>query len=160
MTADLQRELARLVKALLGDAEPARATLPLPRVELRESEHEFCVAAELPGMCGSDVDLRLTGDVLSIRGEMPRDGGAEGAELHIGERWYGRFERQLRLPCAPDPAQVQAEFDRGVLRVRLRKRADAAPEQRIEVHDTAPGALQPRADTGAVAIAEVEARSH
>jgi HSP20 family protein len=90
-----------------------------PQLDVRETEQGLEIAAELPGMSEQDVDLRLEGDLLTLAGEKKDERTQEGGGLHLTERSFGRFQRSFRLPYRPDPNQVQAQFDKGVLRVTL-----------------------------------------
>jgi HSP20 family protein len=134
----LQREAGRVFQELTGgrlSAATRWAPGPLrtPRLDLHETERELCVEAELPGVKPEDLDVRLDGDLLTIRGEKRQEADAARDNVHIAERSYGHFDRLLRLPFTPDPAGVTARFEQGVLRVRLPKRGYAQGGHRIEV---------------------------
>ena len=90
-----------------------------PSLDVRETEQGLEIAAELPGMSEQDVDLRLEGDLLTLAGEKKDERTQDQGGLHLTERSFGRFQRSFRLPYRPDPNQVQAHFEKGVLRVTL-----------------------------------------
>jgi HSP20 family protein len=77
------------------------------------------IAAELPGMSEQEIELRLEGDLLTLTGEKKDERTQERGGLHLMERSFGRFQRAFRLPYRPDPGQVQARFDKGILRIAL-----------------------------------------
>jgi HSP20 family protein len=94
------------------------------------------VTAELPGVDEKDVDVTLEQDVLTIRGEKKtaRDEQNKDKNWHVVERSYGSFSRAIPLPFDPDPAKVEAKFDKGVLHIHLPKPAEVAKkQQKIEV---------------------------
>lgn len=94
-----------------------------PRIEMSESDKEFRIEAELPGMDDDDVELLLRDGVLTIRGEKKSE--REDKSRRMSERFYGRFERQIPLPVDVDEDKVSASFKKGVLYVTLPKTAEA-----------------------------------
>jgi HSP20 family protein len=107
-----------------------------PKIDVTESNGGLEVTAELPGVDEKDVDITLADGVLTIRGEKKSERDEEDKEKnwHIVERNYGSFARSIRLPFDPDMNKVEARFDKGVLRVRLPKSAEAAKKERkIEI---------------------------
>jgi len=106
----------------------------MPGVDVRETRKDVRVTAELPGVDEKDLDVRLDGNTLTIRGEK-RDEKTEteGAWTH-SECCYGSFVRSIPLRAEVDPDRVKATFKRGVLKVTLQKaKPDAAETGRIEV---------------------------
>jgi HSP20 family protein len=119
---------------LLGrnDAEVTSAWCPV--VDVRETEDELALQAELPGLTPEQVNVSVQNGVLTISGEkqQEREEGKDGSEFHLVERRYGRFERSFSLPRSVDAEKVKAEFANGVLIVSLPK-AEAAKPRKIEV---------------------------
>lgn len=108
--------------------------LTVPSIDLVENEKEFLIKAELPGMDASDVELAVSGDVLTIKGEKRDEREEKGENFHLSERRFGSFRRSLPLHPGVDPAKIEASFDKGVLTVKLPKSAQAAAQQRkIEI---------------------------
>jgi len=103
-----------------------------PVIDVEDSE--LVVTAELPGLDAKDFEVTLVGDFLTIKGEKKvenenRDGGS-----HYVERRFGSFSRSVRLPFEASDQQVDAKYDRGVLRIRVPKPAEAQRQvKRIEV---------------------------
>jgi HSP20 family protein len=97
----------------------------LPPMDLVESADDYVLRADLPGLADGDVNVQLEDNVLTISGERKarRDQQQEG--YHRLERAFGSFTRSLTLPDGVDPDGVDAEFDRGVLEIRIPK-----PEQK------------------------------
>jgi HSP20 family protein len=98
-----------------------------PHMELKETDGEYRVLAELPGMDEKDVDVSFRDGVLTIRGEKRAE--ASDRDRTVSERWYGRFERSLALGDV-DEGKASARFDKGVLTVTLPKSAKAQDRTR------------------------------
>ena len=104
-----------------------------PQLDVRETEQGLEIAAELPGMSEQDIELRLEGDLLTLSGEKKDERTQEQGGLHLTERSFGRFQRAFRLPFRPDPGQVQAQFDKGVLRIALPRPQQQQGGGRIQI---------------------------
>jgi HSP20 family protein len=107
-----------------------------PKIDVAESKDAIEVTAELPGVDEKDVDVTLADDVLTIRGEKrtERDEQDKDKNWHVVERGFGSFTRAIPLPFDADASKVEAKFDKGVLRIRLPKPAEAAKkQQKIEI---------------------------
>jgi HSP20 family protein len=139
-----------------------------PNLDVRETEQGLEISAELPGMSEQDVDLRLEGDLLTLSGEKKDERTTQDAGgLHLTERSYGRFQRAFRLPFRPNPDQVQAQFDKGVLRVVLpRPQQQQQGGGRIPIQagaggrqqgGGAPGAAQPSSQQATPSVASNDA---
>jgi len=101
-----------------------------PHVDVRETDKQLVVEAELPGIDDKDISLSLQDGVLTIRGEKKHEYDEENENYRMTERRYGSFQRSLRLPDTVDEAKVEANFDKGVLKVMLPKRPEAIGKQR------------------------------
>jgi HSP20 family protein len=132
----LHGEMNRLFdEALRSFAAPSLfGRLPSwPNVEISETEKELRVSAELPGLEDKDVEVLLSDDVLTIRGEKKSE--VEDKERQFSERSYGRFERRIPLGTEVEEDQVAASFKNGVLSVTLPKSARArARAKRIAIN--------------------------
>lgn len=106
-------------------------THSLPVVDVSEQAEEFRINAELPGMDEKDIEIKLANGNLIIKGEKKEEKDETRKEYHISERRYGSFERVFRLPREVDPEKIQAQFSKGVLQVRLPKRAEAVHPEKI-----------------------------
>ncbi len=106
----------------------------VPKVDVVEGNDGLEVTAELPGVDEKDVEVMLSNGMLTIRGEKKVERTERDRNWHTIERSSGAFTRSVRLPFDPDPASVEARFDKGVLCIRLPKPADLAKkERRIEI---------------------------
>jgi len=107
-----------------------------PKIDVLESQDAIEVTAELPGIDEKDVDITLADDVLTISGEKKteREEQDKDKNWRVVERSYGSFSREIPLPFDPDATKVEAKFDKGVLRIRLPKPAEATKkQQKIEI---------------------------
>jgi len=105
-----------------------------PRIDVSETDQELKVLAELPGVDQKDVEITLTDDVLTIRGEKRAEREDKQQNYHVMERSYGSFARSIRLPFQANPDQVQATFKDGVLAVTMPKPAEVQQkERRIQI---------------------------
>ncbi len=93
----------------------------LPKMDIRETEKEFHVSAELPGMEESDIELLLKDGQLIIKGEKKEENMTDNENRHLTERHFGSIYRSLPLPEAIDEDSVEATYDKGVLSVKLKK---------------------------------------
>ena len=84
-----------------------------PHVDVKETDKEIVVEAELPGMDEKDISLALQDGVLTIRGEKNHEYDEEKENYRVMERRYGSFQRSLRLPDAVDEDKVEASFGKG-----------------------------------------------
>jgi HSP20 family protein len=105
-----------------------------PSLDVKETDKEIVVEAELPGLEEKDISLMMQNGVLTIQGEKRLEYDEEKENYHVMERRYGSFSRSLRVPETVDEAKVEARFEKGVLKVTLPKRPEAAGEQhKIEI---------------------------
>ena len=102
--------------------------LSMPVTDLVESDGEYRITAELPGMDAKDIELTVSDGLLTIRGEKKASHEEKSGTYQVSERRYGAFERSFRLPRDADRDKLDASFEKGVLTVRLPKVA-AAPAQ-------------------------------
>ena len=101
----------------------------VPPVDIYEDEHAITLSLEVPGVEEKDIDIRLENNTLTIRGERKFDNEEKEQNFHRIERRYGSFSRSFTLPNTVDTEQCNADFENGVLKVKLAKRAEAKPKQ-------------------------------
>lgn len=106
----------------------------LPSLDVTDSDKELVVSAELPGMSEKDFEVALSGDVLTIKGEKKHEHEEKEGERHYVERSYGSFSRSVRLPFDASEQEVNADYNKGVLTIRIPKPAEAQSKvKHIEV---------------------------
>jgi HSP20 family protein len=123
---DLQREVGRLFESL----EPFhqwRVERQFPALNLYDAGDHYILSAQLPGMAPEDVDLSITGETLTMRGERKRPEGVAEESYRRQERPFGRWTRTVTLPDRVDSTQVSASFAQGILTVSIPKAESARP---------------------------------
>jgi HSP20 family protein len=127
--SSLQTEMNRLFNTAFGDlpngGTGGAARRWMPAMDLLETDEDFVLRADLPGMTESDVNIELEDNVLTVSGERKAEREDKREGFYRMERAFGSFSRSLTLPKGVDPEAVSASFDQGVLEVRIPK-----PEQR------------------------------
>ena len=123
----VRREFAPLFERAFP-AWPIPFEAPRWGLEMEEMENEFVVRAEVPGFEASELEVLVTGEMLTIRAEHPRN----AAEGEATERPYGRVERTMTMPAGVNREAVEARYHNGILEVHLPKAPEARP-RRIEV---------------------------
>jgi HSP20 family protein len=104
-----------------------------PRVDIVERDEEIEVSAELPGLDREDIEVSLSDEVLTVRGEKRVEREEEKGSVYRMERSYGSFRRQVALPCEIEADRVKATFKNGVLTITLPKVCEEDNRKRITV---------------------------
>jgi HSP20 family protein len=103
-----------------------------PRVDVIDREEEILVRAEVPGVEKKDLEIELSGQLLTLKGERKHEKTEEKGTFYRSEIAHGSFTRSLRMPENVDLAQAKAEFKDGVLEIHLPK-TEKTERRRIEV---------------------------
>ena len=124
----LRREMNRLFDDMLTRTTPS--TTWAPPVDVREDDQEIALQLELPGVKPENVDVTCDNGILTVHGEkrVERKEGT-GEQYHLLERTYGTFTRQFRLPKGVDESKITADFEHGVLSIRVPKAALPQPKK-------------------------------
>ena len=125
---DFQREVGRIFETL-GPPQSGRIPRGLPPVNLYEQNQRYILTTPLPGMKPEEVELSITGDTLTIRGERKRPEGVAEESYRRQERVLGRWTRTVTLPGRVETAAIAATFAQGLLTVTIPKIEQAAPRQ-------------------------------
>jgi HSP20 family protein len=130
----LQREIDRLFDSMSGATTPAHGGhgQVFPSLDVSETDKEIKITCELPGIEEKDVQLSLTDNVLTIRGEKRTESEDKDKAYYHNECSYGAFSRQVELPSHVDASQLKASMKHGVLRITAPKRAEAGA-RKIEI---------------------------
>jgi HSP20 family protein len=99
-----------------------------PSVDLIQTDDEIIVKATLPGLDPDDLDIQITGDTLTLRGESKAEEEVKEAKYHLRERRYQSFSRSLRLPTTVVAEKAEAEMKNGVLTLTLPKAEEVKPK--------------------------------
>ncbi len=93
----------------------------MPDLDISETDKDIKVTVEIPGLEAKEIDVDVSGDILTIKGEKKREEEKEGEQYHCRERYTGTFQRSIRLPELVKPEDVDAKFMNGVLTIKLVK---------------------------------------
>ena len=99
----------------------------VPAIDISETPTNVTVTAEIPGLKPEEVDINLTGNLLTLRGEKKEESEEKGRNWHRLERSYGSFSRGIQLPESVDPEKCKATYDNGVLRIEIAKSEASRP---------------------------------
>jgi HSP20 family protein len=100
-----------------------------PSVDILEKEGNLILRAELPGMNDKDIDLKIEGNTLTIKGERKMENEDRKSNYHRVERCYGSFSRSFRIPDTVDYEKINAEYKNGVLTVTLPQKPEVKPRE-------------------------------
>ena len=92
-----------------------------PKIDFAETDKAITVTAELPGVNRDELQITVSDDMLTIKGEKHQEKEKEEGRYHRTERYYGSFQRSFSLPCEVESQKVDASFDNGVLTIRMPK---------------------------------------
>ena len=128
--AVIEQQLSQLIRSAnllsVNPADPGGqppTTTWSPAIDIYETPGEFVLTAELPGVKTADIDVKVVGETLCLRGERRWEPEAGHELYHRLESAYGKFERTFSLAGTIDTERISAELEHGVLRVRLPKRS-------------------------------------
>jgi HSP20 family protein len=102
----------------------------VPAVDIAQKETEYEITAELPGMDESNIELKVSNGVLTIKGEKKEEKEEKKKDYYLSERRYGSFERSFRVPEGVDQDKIDARFKNGVLTMTLPKTPAAQKQEK------------------------------
>ena len=131
----LQREMGRLFEDVSrnGAGQAVPSGLIAPRLDVKESDQEFRVSVELPGVTEEDIEVDVDDDLLTVRAEKKEEREVERADQHVNERVFGVFQRSIRLPQSVDAQSVKATLVNGVLQIAIPKSKRQTSNRRVPV---------------------------
>ncbi len=129
---NLHNEMGRLFGDLLssqdGDSNTENSSW-MPTVDISETENGFEIHAELPGVTDDDLNVSVTDNLLTIKGEKRQEEKTEGKNYHRVERRYGSFQRSFTLPRQVNTSDIKAGFKDGILTLSIPKAEEAMPTE-------------------------------
>ena len=145
----------RLMQEMLGGWDPFRQMAPayggggeergfMPTFDVKENKDGYVFKADLPGVKESDLDISLSGNLLTISGRREAEKRDEGETWYSYERSYGTFTRSFTLPESADADHVRADLRDGVLTLTLPKRPEMQP-RKIQVGQLKSGSEKAKA---------------
>ncbi len=130
----LRKEMDNLMNRFFGETAFPKIVSEewMPTVDISETKDNIIIKAELPGMEAKDVNVSISGDMLTIKGEKKKEKEEKDESHYYSERYYGNYERSFRLPTGVQSNKAEASFDKGVLKVTLPK-VEEAKKKEIEI---------------------------
>ncbi len=127
---NLRREMDRLFQDFWGGRDVMSIEGDwIPAIDISETDDAIVVKAEAPGMEPNEIDISLSNDVLIIKGEKKQKTEEKKENYHRIETRYGSFSRAFRLPAGVVQENVEAKYDKGVLKITLPKKEEVKPKQ-------------------------------
>lgn len=126
---DLERHVDRLLETIRFPFPLIRFDRPFPPVNLYETPDEYLLTAKLPGISSADLELTVSGGVLTLKGNRPAPAGVPDERFRRHERMWGAWQRSFSLPEKFVEERVAAEFNDGILKIHLPKAAEVLPRQ-------------------------------
>ncbi len=129
---NLHNEMGRAFGDLFGSHESGtdtEETYWMPTVDISETENYFEIRAELPGVSESDVNISVTDNRLTVKGEKRQEAETDGKNYHRVERRYGNFQRSFTLPRNVETSNIKAGYTDGVLTLTIPKAEEAKPTE-------------------------------
>ncbi len=115
-----------------------------PAVDVYEDEHQVTLKIEVPGIDEKDIDVRVENNTLTVHGERKIEQEEKEENYRRVERQYGSFTRTFTLPQTVDSEKVSANYDKGVLKIALPKKAEAKPKQiKVNIGSEKQGSVKP-----------------
>ena len=126
----LQDRMNRLFRDSYGEGQEALTTSNFaPPVDVYEDEHNVTLKIEVPGIDEKDIDVRIENNLLTVHGERKFEKEEKEENFRRVERQYGSFTRSFTLPNTVDAEKIQANYEKGILKIQLAKKAEAKPKQ-------------------------------
>src|SRR3954454_3309626 len=141
----VQDRLNRLFRESYGEGrqEALSTSTFAPPVDVYEDEHNVTLKIEVPGIDEKDIDVQIENNLLTVHGERKFEKEEKEENFRRVERQYGSFTRSFALPSTVNPDQVQAHYDKGILKIQLAKKAEAKPKQiKVNVGSTGSKSLE------------------
>lgn len=128
----MSKRFSDIMDEFFNDAVNARRDSFVPSIDISETDNQFLISAELPGMEKDDIDISLENNRLAITGERSFENEEKGKTFHRIETQYGSFERSFQLPDNVDQESIQATYEDGLLNITIDKSEDKVKKQ-IEI---------------------------
>jgi len=103
-----------------------------PRIDISETDGEYKIEAELPGINQKEIDVKIDNNILTIKGKKEDVKEEKEKNYHLRERYYGAFQRSISLPNNIEPEKIKARFENGVLNISVPK-SDKRTPKKIEI---------------------------
>ncbi len=128
----LDKNFSDIMDEFFNDVVNDRRGNFVPSIDISETENQFLITAELPGMNKDDITISLENGRLAISGERSFENEEKGKTFHRVETKYGSFERSFQLPDNVDEQSISATYENGLLNINIDKSEDKVKKQ-IEI---------------------------
>jgi len=128
----MSKRFSDIMDEFFNDAVQNRRDSFVPGIDIAETDNQFEISAELPGMKKEDINISLDNGRLSLSGERNIKKEEEGKTFHRVETSYGSFNRSFQLPDNVDEESIKASYEDGLLNITIDKSADKVKKQ-IEI---------------------------
>lgn len=125
----LDEDIIRPVMQAVWDRIPEEAKSWAPAMDVFQKDDTLMVKAELPGLKQDNIDVYVTEDTLTVRGERNPESGIRDEDYFRTEMAYGTFYRTIDLPVSVDTGNIEAVYEDGILRIKLQKAAGSKPKK-------------------------------
>ncbi|HOW58958.1 MAG TPA: Hsp20/alpha crystallin family protein [Candidatus Omnitrophota bacterium] len=134
LVTDLQDDINHLFSTSLRRGQPSNFSDFVPSVEIHEDENNFTLHLDAPGIDKKDMDISVTGNTVTIKGERKIEEKKKEKGYFYSERRYGSFQRSLELPTTVESDKITANYKDGVLELVVPKSEKSKPKQiKVEV---------------------------
>lgn len=133
---DMRRDMERAFEEMFEPARrrrwwpgAAQKTVFVPPLDMYDRKDEIVIKMELPGVRKEDIELSITKDTISIKGEVKREEEIPEEGAYVRERVFGTFSRMITLPTEVDSSKAKATFKEGILEIVLPKKEEVIPKE-------------------------------
>jgi HSP20 family protein len=133
--ARMHREMDRMFEDFFGGSRAGDGLLLKPSVDIAESKKAYKISVEIPGIEPDQIDLHIEGDTLVLSGEKRQESEDDDEGFHRVERSYGQFRRVLTLPEDADADGIKADFNNGVVKIKVPrlKQSEKAGAKKVKI---------------------------
>jgi len=124
----MRRDMDRMFDDFFSRPMAMQSAWNMPVIDMYQTDDNVIIKATIPGISPDDLDIQITGDTLTLRGEIKHEEEAENAKYHIREHHYQSFSRSLTLPVQVVADQANAEIKNGILTLTLPKAEEVKPK--------------------------------
>lgn len=128
----MSRNFSDIMDEFFNDAVRSKRDTFVPGIDISETDDQFLISAELPGMDKDDIEISLENRQLSISGERKFEKKEDGKKFHRVETRYGSFNRSFQLPDNVDEESIEATYENGLLNISIDKAEDKV-KKKIEI---------------------------
>lgn len=128
----MSRNFSDIMDEFFNDAVRSNRDTFVPGIDISETDDQFLISAELPGMDKEDIEISLENRQLSISGERKFEKKEDGKKFHRVETRYGSFNRSFQLPDNVDEESIEATYENGLLNISIDKAEDKV-KKKIEI---------------------------